>query len=64
MIGKKIYTKEDIEKIFQHGISRGMMLYGMVMHGRMKNEDIKILDKYWPDLKGYINSDKFKDNQE
>ena len=58
---KGLYSTEDMKKVFQHGVTRGILLTGMIYQGRMKNEDVAILDKYWPDFKEFIKKEINKD---
>lgn len=50
----KTYTKEQLNKLFQAGINRGLLLYGMVMHGQMSKKDLDLLGTVFPDFDGAL----------
>ena len=54
MANEKTYTKDQLEKLFQYGVSRGLVLYGMVMNGQSDKKSLDLLSQIFPDFEGAL----------
>ena len=54
MTNKKTYTKKQLEELFQSGINRGLVLYGMVMNGQFDKKSLDLLGQIFPDFEGAL----------
>lgn len=54
MVNEETYTKDQLEKLFQLGVSRGLVLYGMVMNGQSDKKSLDLLSQIFPDFEGAL----------